>query len=451
VPIRQWVLSLPFDLRALAAKRPDLIAAIDRAFFAEIQRWMAQCSGPACGRAGAITFVQRFGGSLNLHVHLHVLVLEGVFTRAGEQPPVFHAAFAPTPADLLDVVTRVRDRVQRWLRRHDLDRPLEPRHDDPLDAYARAAIQPGLFDRLATKAIGDEEPASPGKHSVALDGFNLHAAVRIGADDDIGRERLVRYCARPPFALERLSVLRDGRIAYQIKQARKKATHRILTPMELLARIAALIPPPRHPFMRYHGVLAPNSKWRKAIVPRDVADRVVKCAPRGRENTEKTDAASAALHSPRGPATVRPSAAPQRAEPPRANYAIITSAHRTRLLNGQLLAERPRLDWAKLLRRTFADDVLICPRCCGTARVIAAIHDPTDARAFLTAASETSAPIATATRADETWPDVHADDTWSEAHAEETWPADDPDDCQPPPPSSNRASRPPAVATADDD
>jgi hypothetical protein len=40
-----------------------------------------------------------------------------------------------------------------------------------------------------------------------------------------------------------------------------------LTPIELLARLAALVPPPRHPLLTYHGVLAPHSKWRSAVVP----------------------------------------------------------------------------------------------------------------------------------------------------------------------------------------
>ena len=35
-------------------------------------------------------------------------------------------------------------------------------------------------------------------------GFSLDAAVRIAGPDRAGLERLLRYCARPPFALERL-------------------------------------------------------------------------------------------------------------------------------------------------------------------------------------------------------------------------------------------------------
>ena len=40
-------------------------------------------------------------------------------------------------------------------------------------------------------------------------GFSEDGSVRIEAHDRAGRERLLRYCARPPFALERLRE-RDG-------------------------------------------------------------------------------------------------------------------------------------------------------------------------------------------------------------------------------------------------
>jgi hypothetical protein len=56
--------------------------------------------------------------------------------------------------------------------------------------------------------------------------LSLHAAVRIGAGDDQGREKLMRYCARPAFALERFSVLADGRIAYAIKTRSRPGVQR---------------------------------------------------------------------------------------------------------------------------------------------------------------------------------------------------------------------------------
>lgn len=61
----------------------------------------------------------------------------------------------------------------------------------------------------------------------------------------------------------------------------------------------------------------------------------------------------------------------------------ITDTHRRRLHGGDLLATSPRLDWAKLLRRTYAIDVLVCPHCHAPTRIIAAITDPPVIRKIL--------------------------------------------------------------------
>ncbi len=76
-PVRQWVMSLPFELRALAGTKPDVLTVFGRIF----------ASPPSASRASPVPFPQRFGGSLNLHVHLHLLAVDGVFegnrSRAG--------------------------------------------------------------------------------------------------------------------------------------------------------------------------------------------------------------------------------------------------------------------------------------------------------------------------------------------------------------------------------
>lgn len=91
----------------------------------------------------------------------------------------------------------------------------------------------------------------------------------IRAGDRTGLERLGRYGARPAFSLERLSLLPDGRVAYQLRKARRTgATHLVLAPVHFLARIAAIVPPPRFPLVRFAGVLAPGSRWRARVVPR---------------------------------------------------------------------------------------------------------------------------------------------------------------------------------------
>lgn len=46
---------------------------------------------------------------------------------------------------------------------------------------------------------GGDEARTPGH------GFNLHAAMRVSADDRKGRERLLRYILRPPTATRRLT------------------------------------------------------------------------------------------------------------------------------------------------------------------------------------------------------------------------------------------------------
>ncbi|XYI04259.1 transposase [Sorangium sp. So ce1128] len=76
------------------------------------------------------------------------------------------------------------------------------------------------------------------------------------------------------FALDRISQLSDGRIAYRLKYPTRGATHRIMTPVEFIARLAALIPPPRYPLVRYSGVLAPHSKFC-AIIERATITKIL--------------------------------------------------------------------------------------------------------------------------------------------------------------------------------
>ncbi|GEM_PF-6751394 len=45
------------------------------------------------------------------------------------------------------------------------------------------------------------------------------------------------------------------------------STHLLLSPLELIEKLAALVPPPRLSLIRYHGVLAPNASVRQHIVP----------------------------------------------------------------------------------------------------------------------------------------------------------------------------------------
>lgn len=78
----------------------------------------------------------------------------------------------------------------------------------------------------------------------------------------------MRYCLRAPLSLERLSTGTDGNVTYQVKATRHGVeTQRVMTPLQFMSRLVALIPPPYHPLLRYFGVFGPHSSWRKSVVP----------------------------------------------------------------------------------------------------------------------------------------------------------------------------------------
>ena len=99
-------------------------------------------------------------------------------------------------------------------------------------------------------------------------GFDLHAGVTVAAGDRPRLERLCCYVFRPPLGQRRLRRLGDGRIAVELQRRwADGTTHLVFTPGELLERLATLVPRPRINLLLYHGILAPNARWRQAIVP----------------------------------------------------------------------------------------------------------------------------------------------------------------------------------------
>jgi hypothetical protein len=300
VPVRQWVLSVPFELRARLAADPAALTLTARVLFEEMRRWYRDASGIARAddvrvEGGALTFVHRGGGSLNLNVHLHVIAADGVWRCATDgTTPEFVATRAPTRADLEAVILRVARRVSAGL-----ERAGAPEDHAALDACRRAAFARGVYGTV--RDVGTRDTSTevdearfgrrpPKAQAGAVEGFNLHASVVIAARDVEGRERLLRYVARPMVVGERVSELADGRIAWRLKvPGGRGETHRIMEPMEFMARLAARLPPPRRPLLRYHGVFAPHSPWRSVVVPSQAM------VPRACEGTaaEATEAAHA--------------------------------------------------------------------------------------------------------------------------------------------------------------
>ena len=354
VPVRQWVISVPKRLRCFLADRPSAVAALTRIFIEEIERLLCTAAGStrdghrpsvARPRLGAVSFLHRFGSAINHHVHLHACATDGVFVPTGDGPPAFLPARLITQADLATLTEKVRRRVVRWFRMQRL-----------LDADVAA-------DMLRWENSG----------------FSVDASVRITLiDRDVpsyfqSLEHLLRYCARPPFALERLSVIRgaDGRIArVRYVLPRHKAANWVgrgrgrtstrpgangvveLSTFEFLDRLADLVPPPRKHRHRYHGVFAPNHRLRKAVTALAIGN-----VSKQREATTGGDGNDGRATG--GCCDTKPDQKPR--------------SHDT-----------SRIAWAKLLARVGEEFPLQCPGCGGDIRLIAFIIEPGPIRKILT-------------------------------------------------------------------
>ena len=247
VAVRQYVLAFPFELSGLAATRPEVLAALSRIFWESLlRRYRVWAKAAGYAPEAVETGVHRCGASLNVHVHFHLLCLDGVYVRDGDDTLRFEPAPAPTRAELESVVQRVYARVMKWLARRGLlrgaaevDASNAPPSPSPAEALALAGMQRGTLLTVressdsATQDDAALAPLPPPRvtDAVTHERFNLHASVHLDAHDHLGRERLCRYLSRPAFALCRLRMRRDGNVSYRVKKAsRGRVTERVMTP-----------------------------------------------------------------------------------------------------------------------------------------------------------------------------------------------------------------------------
>ena len=283
VPMRQWVLSFPFPLRFLLASRPAIMGKVLGIVYRTLATHLIHKAGHThtTARTGAVTLIQRFGGALNLNVHFHMLLLDGVYVD-GRAGPVFHWVKAPTSAELTRLSHTIAHRVGRYLERQGLlvrdDESaylaLDAPDDDPMDTLIghsityRIATGPRQGRKVLTlqSLPAIEEPFTTRAGNVS--GFSLHAGVAARANERDKLERLCRYITRPAVSEQRLSLTEHGQVRYTLKTPwRDGTTDVIFEPQDFIARLAALIPKPRINLTRFHGVFAPHSKHRALITP----------------------------------------------------------------------------------------------------------------------------------------------------------------------------------------
>jgi hypothetical protein len=163
-----------------------------------------------------------------------------------------------------------------------------------------------------------EAPTLTGPRCASVHGFSLHANTQVPAHRRDQLARLIRYTARGAVSLERLQEDANGDLVYTFTHPWSDGTTGIrLSPVELLEKLAALVPLPRVHLVRYGGCLAPHSHLRGAIIP----------TPRQQGVEEQEDRTAS-----------------------------------------------PRWSWARLLKHVFALDMARCPWCQrGALRIIAAI------------------------------------------------------------------------------
>src|SRR5262249_49337416 len=112
VPVRQWVLTVPYRLRYQMAWNHGLSRAVLRVYSRVLLDVYTR--GVPGGRTGSVTVVQRAGSGLNVNLHFHTLVLDGVFTEELRRALAFHPAPAPTDAEVAAALATIRYRVQRY-------------------------------------------------------------------------------------------------------------------------------------------------------------------------------------------------------------------------------------------------------------------------------------------------------------------------------------------------
>ena len=338
LPMRQWVLSFPFQLRFLFASRPEIMSRVLGLVYRAIETHLIQQAGctRATAKTGAVTLIQRFGSALNLNIHFHMLFLDGVYLTGREQP-VFRRLPAPRPQALEQLIQTISQRVGAFLEREgllvrDIENTylqLDPSDDSALNDLLghsityRIAVGPQAGRKAFTlQTVPAREEDRDNSQLAKTAGFSLHAGVAAKAHQRRKLERLCRYIARPAVATDRLALTPQGNVRYTLKTPyRDGTTHIILEPLDFIARLAALVPKPRVNLTRFHGVFAPNSTLRHHVTP----------AGRAKRRLDETK----------------------------------TPAQR-----------RAAMTWAQRLKRVFKIDIETCDQCGGTVKVIACIEDP---------------------------------------------------------------------------
>jgi hypothetical protein len=209
-----------------------------------------------------------------------------VYRRGADGVPEFVDAPAPTDEALHSVLHKIITRTMKVLTRRGMlveeqGSPYMADSDGDSDdarvlrpLHAAGCTYRIAFGSRAGQKVLTLQGAMPRETEFKLtlcadiNGFSLHASVRCGADDRQALEQRCRCIMRPALANERVQTNAAGQVVLKLKTTwRDGTTHLVMSPLEFMQRLAALVPRPRLHLIRFHGVLAPNAKLRARVVP----------------------------------------------------------------------------------------------------------------------------------------------------------------------------------------
>lgn len=358
VPYRQFVISFPMAMRYWLHMNKKFLAKVHRIIIDLIHGYYtskALALGIKNPAPGSISFTQRWGSALNLTPHFHILCPDGVYTRLGDQPH-FRSITDMDDEDVAQLVQKIADIVKGlcvklgYLNESGeiVQNPaLDPLFQEDSALYqatvhsiaGKIAFGPntGQYVRRLGQGFGyDEEvPLAKGKRCFSVNGFSLHANTAINTHSRDRLASLVEYLARGPLSNERLTIRPNGDVELTLKSKWKNGTtHLLFSPEEFISSLVALIPPPRTHLVRWGGVFAPHSPFRRDIVLRPEKKKGFQF----RDETETED---------------------------------------------EERAKVPNYSWAKMLAKVFKVDLTKCVGCGGDLVKVAAITDPIAARRYL--------------------------------------------------------------------
>ena len=226
-----------------------------------------------------------FQSTLSPSTLFHMLFLDGVYVDSPNGAATrFRWVKAPTSDELNQLAHIIAYRTGRYLERQGLlERDVENSYlvgdaidEGPMDQLLghsityRIAVGPQAGRKVFTlQTLPANDPDEQFGGTVGkVSGFSLHAGVSAKGHECNKLERLYRYISRPAVSEKRLALTTNGNVRYQLKTPYcDGTTHVIFEPLDFIARLAALVPKPRVNLTRFHGVFAPNSKYRAQVTP----------------------------------------------------------------------------------------------------------------------------------------------------------------------------------------